>query len=74
MEELIKAINEKLEEDPMFIIGQLSEILKNQHQNLIQYEKVYLENTRFHEKFFKLFPEEYQTVKLELQMEDMSNE
>ncbi len=74
MEELIKVIEEKIGEEPFFIIGKLSEVIKNQHNNLVQYEQHHLYNVRFHERFFKLFPEEYQTVKIELQMKDMTNE
>lgn len=74
MEELIKVIEEKIGEEPFFIIGKLSEIIKNQHNNLVQYEQHHLYNVRFHERFFKLYPEEYQIISNELQIEDMNNE
>lgn len=74
MEELIKLIEEKIGEEPMFVIGKLTEVLRNQHNNLMQYEQHHLFNVRFHERFFKLFPEQYQIIMNELQLEDLDEE
>lgn len=74
MEELIKVIEENLKEDPMFVIGKLTEILGKQHNSLIQLEETYLFNSRFQRAVFKRVPDLFQQIIDELKLEDMANE
>jgi len=74
MEELIKVIEDNLKEDPMFVIGKLTEILSKQHNSLIQLEETYLFNSRFQRAVFKRVPDLFQQIIDELKLEDMANE